>query len=176
MTRLTDLKELSLSFASSEHIETVAKSLTKLELLSLVSTKIKVILTFMRHSKKLKTIKFLRLSEKVLDAFALSQERKEFENMCPVAIYMPDDIYLPTKWKSRNSNLDLVRIMRLNTRSRLSNNSSYNGSKMVNIDTKKYVWNWFYQIYVNRIYRIQWPIQQQQHVLRSPRNQQVLMQ
>lgn len=112
LTRLTDLKQLHITVKSpsSVEIECIAKSLTNLERLYFTIIQTNQILPFIRHSKRLKTIKFHNLSEYILDAFALNQERKKFGNEGLVTIYMPNYIYLRSKWKPRNSKLNLIQI------------------------------------------------------------------
>lgn len=115
---LANLKELNVfgSFGYTINIETLAKCLPKLEQLTLgvVNTN-DLILPFIRHSKRLKTIKIGSTNDFVLDLFPLNQERKKLENACQISIYVLHKSYLPTKWKSHNFNLelDLIRIMRL---------------------------------------------------------------
>lgn len=114
---LINLKQLHIGakFPTFVNIESLAKSMIKLERLLFTYIKIDKILPFIRHSKNLKTIKFHNLSEYILDTFALNQERKKFGNIRPVTIYMRNDIYLRTKWKSRNLNLNLIQIKRLDS-------------------------------------------------------------
>lgn len=75
---------------------------------------------FIRHSKRLKTIKIDRMFDTNLNLFALNREREKLENECKfelfalgkVSIDVPEEVYLATKWKSQNSNLKLVKIKR----------------------------------------------------------------
>ena len=113
---LTNLKELNIaSFNSNTNIEAIARNLPNLEQLTLDGAEIKWILPFIRHSKRLKTIQIDMLGSEVIDLFALNEERKMLENACQVSIYVPDDVYVPTKWKSHNFNLELnlIRILRI---------------------------------------------------------------
>ena len=83
--------------------------------MTLDSDDIKSILPFIRHSRKLKTIKIDDLKSGALNIFALNEERKKLENACKISIYVRDNVYVPTKWKSHNFKLelDLIKILRL---------------------------------------------------------------
>lgn len=114
LTRLIYLKELAIkSFAGS--VETVAKSLSNLKRLDILLANVNDIILFIRYSRNLNTIKILSLTENYLDAFTLNQERKKFGNERQVTIYLQEKNYLPTKYMSRNSNLDLIKIKRLDS-------------------------------------------------------------
>ena len=116
LNHLTNLKELIMElFYLTINIEVYAKNLPNLEQLTLDSAEIKSILPFIRHSRKLKTIKIRTQKSEVLDLNVLNEERKKLENACKVSIYVQDDAYLPTKWKSHNFNLELdfIKILRL---------------------------------------------------------------
>lgn len=102
-TRLTDLKRLHFDFISTTNAGTLAKSLTKLEQLSFLDTRLNDILQIVRHSKNLKTIKFLYLlGGHELDAFALNHKRRKYGNKHKVTIYVLDNSYLRANSMSRN--------------------------------------------------------------------------
>lgn len=108
---LTNLKELFLkSFDSDENIEILAKGLPKLERLVLWIANYYEILTFIRHSKRLRSIKYG--NSFALNLFALNQEREKLNDACQVCIYVSDHVYLPIKWNSRNLYSKLVKVFR----------------------------------------------------------------
>lgn len=112
---LVKLKELYItSFDSPVSEELVAKIVPKLERLQFVYVDFNTILLFIRYAKRLRTIEidFLFGGER-FDLVALNEERKLLKNASQVSIYLRDTHYLPIKWQSKNSNLNLVRIERL---------------------------------------------------------------
>lgn len=119
LANLTKLRELHLKrmnslnhgWANEEHM---ARSLTNLSVLSIDDAIFDDILPFIRYSKHLHTIRILHrfLSEEVLDLCALNEVRKHLPDSCRLTIVAHQNIYLPTVWKSRNSNLSHIKIRR----------------------------------------------------------------
>lgn len=115
LSHLTNLKHLEIrAYDSGVLIENVAKNLNKLKKLTFYVASIGDILPFVCHSKRLKTINIYHLRDKILDLYALNEERKKLEDACPISICVLENVYLPTKWKIGNLHLNLVRIIRLN--------------------------------------------------------------
>lgn len=115
LSLLTNLREIHFRelHSGDNEVEIVAKSLVKLEKLTIEKAFSRQLSAFIRHSKSLKTIKIYDYSE-VFDLFELNQERKKLENSQPIVIYAPEQhIYLPTKWNSKNMNLNLVKMLRI---------------------------------------------------------------
>lgn len=115
LSRLTSLKELRICHGhkSETDLEFVAKCLMELEQLTFKYATIENILPFIRHSKKLKTIKISYWrSYKMLYVVALNEERKNLENASRITIYVEEEIYLREYWKSQNLNLSHVKITR----------------------------------------------------------------
>lgn len=115
LSRFTDLKELRIhEFYAGTDLEMLAKGLPKLEHFVISSGQIETILPFIRHSKKLITIKIGYLELDNLDLLSLNKERKKLQNACQISIHLDDDAYLHPKWKSHNFKLelDLVKITR----------------------------------------------------------------
>lgn len=75
----------------------MAKNLTKLKRLPVGLASSNHILPFICHSKRLKTVRILRYGD--LNGASLS--------------FVPEHIYLPEKWNSKNVNLSYVQILRL---------------------------------------------------------------
>lgn len=116
LSRLTSLKELRICHGhkSETDLEFVAKCLMELEQLTFKYATIESILPFIRHSKKLKSIKISYWrSYKMLDVVALNEERKSLENPNRITIYVEEEIYLREYWKSQNLNLSHVKITRI---------------------------------------------------------------
>lgn len=111
---LANLTDLHCDAINIENTEILAKGLTKLERLFLMKSDYDEILTFVRHSKRLKT---MIISEnlyyrKDFDLFALNEERKKLESATKVLISVPDYDYLILKWKLQFLSLNLVKIVR----------------------------------------------------------------
>lgn len=116
LPRLTNLKELCMECCDSDS-EFMAKNLISLERLTLKhDVEIQTILPFIRHSRKLKSIKIFHFptysGRPILDIFTLNEERKMLANACRVVIYVEEEIYLRMKWKSDNLSLSHIRIKR----------------------------------------------------------------
>lgn len=112
--RFKDLKTIKI-YESIESSERLARHVAMLEELQFRKAETNVILPFIRHSEKLKTIKIDRVEDNhVLDFKALDRERKMLENACQVTVYVQDDVYLSAKRQLQNSNLklDLIEIKR----------------------------------------------------------------
>lgn len=115
LNSLTNLKEFSvLRFSWTTDFETFSKGCPKLERLVLLTANFNTILPFIRHSKRLKSIKIAQQS-RGLDLFALNEERKKLENDADVVLCVPDYFYLSAKWKPRNLNMNFVKITRLDS-------------------------------------------------------------
>ena len=119
LTKLTNLKDLRIlnnlgrSDDATAYLEKVAKNLTKLEQLSIYFAHFDDILPFIRHSKRLKTVRVFRVRSDEFNIFALNEERKKLENARFVTIRAPEDVYLREKCKSKNVQLECVQIARL---------------------------------------------------------------
>lgn len=111
LSRLINLKELGIEYCDTD-MEIIAKSLTKLERLIIRQCSVDHILPFIRHTKRLKSIKVNYLGNNVLDLFAMNEERKMLENAEKITISVEERVYLPAQWKSRNLNLSLVKMVR----------------------------------------------------------------
>lgn len=114
LTRLTNLKELHVYNLISTDMDALAKSLTRIERLSFGNVSINDLLPFICKSKRLKSIHIdhLRDNGNGLDLFALNEKRETLTNARQVTICVREEDYLATKWRTRNLNLNLVRISR----------------------------------------------------------------
>lgn len=99
LSNLTDLKVLNIArIPRTTNIETLAKIVPKLQRLVWFEAGFNEILPFVRHSKKLKTIEIMCLSNDVVfDLVALNEERKKLENACRILVFLRDHYYLPLK-------------------------------------------------------------------------------
>ena len=114
---LTTLKELFLFKDDlpddAKDLEIMAKSLSKLERLTILYATLDYILPFIRYSKRLRTIR-VRILERPhdLDLFALNEERKKLSNSRQVVMYLPESDYLHEKWKAKNLSLSRIELRR----------------------------------------------------------------
>lgn len=108
LSRLINLKEVNLLNDFTEDFELIAKSLVNLQRIHLDGIVFDDILQFVRHSAKLKEIK-VRFCESHgdLDLEKLNEERKKFANACKVRIFVTTDLFLKTKWTTKNGDLNL---------------------------------------------------------------------
>lgn len=114
LPRLVNLKELVLNGQIRRaDIELLAMSLWNLEYLSISNVTSDDILPFMRHSVELNKV-FVHLIDKTLDLNKLNQEREKLSRACKVTIYVTSNIFLATKWTTKNgaTNLNLVEMRR----------------------------------------------------------------
>lgn len=113
-TYLANLKELQCD--SFDDMEVLAKSLPKLEQLTLKFVYNNEILPFVWHSKNLKIIEIHNMSssneDQAFDLFKLNEERKKLANASEVVICVQEKDYLAIKCKSQTLGLNLVKIAR----------------------------------------------------------------
>lgn len=95
-------------------VEALARSLLKLERLELRGGTFEQISVFVRNLKNLKTIRILTLPmrNEFFDLFSLNEERKKLKNAAQVTIDLPERIYMNEIWKSKELNLEHVKIAR----------------------------------------------------------------
>lgn len=107
---LTLVKELSiLRGVKNINLENLAERCVRLEQLELGAHSVDDILPFICRSSKLKRIKAF---ENIKDTFSidivkLNDEREKLAETKKVVIYVPDDVFLRTKWKARHGDLNL---------------------------------------------------------------------
>ncbi|XP_031634261.1 uncharacterized protein LOC116347697 [Contarinia nasturtii] len=111
LAQLTNLKEL-IMFGSKipKYMEILANGLTKLERLYIHSASIGDIMPFIRRSPKLNKIKFIPpyySTGVVLNLAMLNKERAKLTGARKIIIYTRDDVFLATKWTTRNGNTNL---------------------------------------------------------------------
>lgn len=99
---------------SAEDVENLAKNVVNLEKFTLDYPKIEHILSFVRHSKKLKKLiaNYIALPNCVLDLMTYNQERMKLAGACKLTIHVLDRAYIPTKWKYQEMNLTHVKVVR----------------------------------------------------------------
>lgn len=110
LTKLTHLKELSLTAKPDfEEMQILANSLVNLERLYLAyCDNVDNILPFIRHSQKMKKIKFISHNcDVVLDLIMLNEERAKLTGAQKIIIYVSDYAFLATKWATKNGDTDL---------------------------------------------------------------------
>lgn len=118
LSRFANLKELHIATHvlyktdTDFDLDIVAKSLTQLERLSIYGAwDPAFIAPFIRYSNKLKSIKLSSHGEIYL--FALDEERKKLDGACRIVIYLREEVYLRTKWASRNVHLSHIELRRI---------------------------------------------------------------
>lgn len=116
---LENLKELSIYDCSNATDFEILAIRLKLEKVYLCKAKYEHLLSFVRHSVKLNTIKISFNADHfdgALNLSFLNKQRKQLTNARMVIIYVDDNIFLATKWATRNSDgdLDLVEMRRAN--------------------------------------------------------------
>lgn len=110
---LTNLKELAiLNGAKTNDMEILANHLNALERLYIKNATFNDILPFIRRSMNLKKIKVLPKGEAhfnggILNLMMLNDERTKLFEAKKVTIYVPDNIFLKTKWTTKNGDIDL---------------------------------------------------------------------
>lgn len=118
LSHLIHLKKLCIwgeYFATN--METLAKNLMKLEKLFIYKATTDDILPFFRHSKRLNTVKVFKiygplLRDGALNLYALNLERNKLQTARKVFVCVDEALYLATKKKRMNLNLNRVDIAR----------------------------------------------------------------
>lgn len=120
LVHLTNLKELNiLSGANADDMEILANSLVNLQRLFLRNAAYSMLLSFIRHSIKLRKVMVFpnnrgSFDGRILKILTLNTEREKLCAAQKVTIFVPDNIFLATKWKinNGNTNLNLVEMKR----------------------------------------------------------------
>ncbi|XP_031632606.1 uncharacterized protein LOC116346603 [Contarinia nasturtii] len=120
LAQLTNLRELMIMYGSKDpkDMEVLANGLTKLERLNIGGSKIDDIMPFIRRSPKLNKIKFIpRNKDVVLNLAMMNEERAKLVGARKIIIYTRDDVFLATKWTTRNGdiNLSFIEMRRLDS-------------------------------------------------------------
>lgn len=107
LSNLTNLKELDVNVGLQKtDIEILAINLLNLEFLSLGNVVADDILPFLNRSEKLYRI-HAHFKENVIDLRRLNKEREKLARARKVTIYVPDNIFLATKWSTVNGDTKL---------------------------------------------------------------------
>lgn len=117
---LTSLKELAIhNGANVNDMNILANSLVHLQRLYLNDVSIDYLMPFIRQSSNLKKIKILpkcdvHFNGGTLKPITLNREREKLADARKVTIYVPDHVFLRTKWAHNNgdTNLNLVEMKR----------------------------------------------------------------
>lgn len=123
LVQLEHLKELNiLGFTNGKQLEILAKNLTNLERLLLQGATYSDLLPFIRCSVKLKYIKiFAQEAEHfkgdIINLEMLNNEREKLFGARKVIIYIEDNVFLATKWTTKNGdiNLNMIEMKRSNS-------------------------------------------------------------
>ncbi|XP_055306451.1 uncharacterized protein LOC129570762 [Sitodiplosis mosellana] len=107
LSRLINLKELTIYDGFNPFdMEILAKNLVNLTRISLNKAKLDDILPFIQLSGKLNKI-HASFTENILDLQRLNEERMKLVGGRKVVIYVPDDVFLATKWCTKNGDTNL---------------------------------------------------------------------
>lgn len=118
----TEFKELSFGFDSDiMNLEAFAENLSNIERIYFRFADFNTILTFIRHSPRLREIIVNQLYQRdgkyfkddIIDVAALNKERSQLFYKRKVTVYVNEKIFLATKYATNNTNYDLVAVKRL---------------------------------------------------------------
>ncbi|XP_055305041.1 uncharacterized protein LOC129569872 [Sitodiplosis mosellana] len=119
---LDNITELSIRFnVDGSTMETTARNLVNLERVYLGAPTSEAIVSFIRHSAKLKIIKVaysFRMSnntEDGLDLAAWNKLREKLTEARKVTMYVEEDVYLATKWATDKTDYSLIELKRGNS-------------------------------------------------------------
>lgn len=120
LPQLINLKELAIhDGANATDMETLANSLTKLQRLHINKASVDDIRPFIRQSTKLRQIRAIPKDEThfnggILQLLTLNREREKLSEARKITIFVPDNIYLRTKWTVNfgDTNLNLIEMKR----------------------------------------------------------------
>lgn len=119
LSQLANMKELVIfNIVNAACMENIAKSMPNLQHLILQNAKFDDLLPFIRYSNKLSKIKFVPTDNKhILKLFKLNETLLKLLRRRKITIYVPDNIFLRTKWTIRNGNtsLSLLEMKRSNS-------------------------------------------------------------
>lgn len=126
LNRLTNLKNLHITtILSDSRMNILARNLRNLERLTILEASFAGIVPFICHSTRLKSILVCDIRNDMalanIDLITLNAERRKLINPCHISLYVPEDVYLLEKWKTRNLNSDLIKVMRLDSQYFVSN-------------------------------------------------------
>lgn len=113
LPQLISLKELAIfEGANAEDMEIFANSYTNIQRLHVCNASIDHILPFIRRTPNLNKIKVFAKDEDsfnggILPLLTLNEERKKVVGGRKITIYVPDNIFLKTKWATKSGNIDL---------------------------------------------------------------------
>ncbi|XP_031637262.1 uncharacterized protein LOC116349803 [Contarinia nasturtii] len=116
--RVNTLKELAIfDILPTFDVDVLAQELTRLESLYICRATYGDILAFTRYATKLNRIILkdtLNLDAKRIKVVTLNEERKKLKNARKLTIYLPDDVFIASKWATVNGETDLkfVKIQR----------------------------------------------------------------
>lgn len=109
LPQLVNLKELILlNVTNVAKMDILANNLVNIERLY-INASIDEIMPFIRQSQKLNKIKLASLC-KVLNLAKINTERKKLAGARKITMYVPNDVFLATKWATRNGDTNLEHI------------------------------------------------------------------
>lgn len=105
---LTNLKGLTILDGSNDNdMNILANRLMNLERILIQNAIYSDILPFIRQSVKLNKIKIIPKVNETLRLVNLNEEREKLAGARKITIYVPDNIFLATKWTTKNGDINL---------------------------------------------------------------------
>lgn len=114
LTLLTNLRVLAIFDGSNTNdMDILAKKLVNLERILIQNAGHSDILPFIRRSIKLTRIKMVtKVNEPILRLKNLNEEREKLNGARKITIYVPDNVFLATKWTNGDINLNMIEMKR----------------------------------------------------------------
>lgn len=112
---MADLKEIRLNNVFDiKSTKLFAQNLINVERIHITSFAFLYVLPFVRYSAKVKVINYVgNHGTHSVDVVALNKIRANLNNACKLTIYVHEDIYLVTKWKSLPTKCSLFELKRI---------------------------------------------------------------
>lgn len=113
---LIGIRELCIRYSSPGlKMEATARNIMNLERLYLFDPTCEQILSFIRHSAKLVVLKVGSRFGQDINLLSWNKEREKLSGARKVIIYVPENVYLATKWATKKIEYDLVKLKRENS-------------------------------------------------------------
>lgn len=109
---LTTLRELGFDVDVNFDVHDIPGLCINLERLVIRKISVNQIVPFIRYSRNLTEIYVEWLKESSLDISALNKEREQLAGARKLIIYVNENVYLATRWQSREISLKLIEIQR----------------------------------------------------------------
>lgn len=117
LTNLVTLKELNIFDCADDNLDELASKLWRLEKVFLQNATYDNMMSFIRHSRRLKALKIAprnndHFNDGILKLHFMNEERKKLSNARQVTVYVDDNVFLTTKWMHGDTTLNYVEMRR----------------------------------------------------------------